>query len=325
MKQKVIVVLGQTATGKSALAIKIALRLNSGQAKKINPPTGGEIISADSRQVYRWLDIGTGKVPGKWVKNDPTKKRPFVSWIFAYKSIPHYCIDFVSPQKIYTAAEFKKCAKSAIADITARGKIPIIVGGTGFWIDTLIFNLLLPNVAPNPKLRLKLSSKKPDELFKILKKLDLKRAKTIDSKNSRRLIRAIEIALALGKIPTVKKRPRYNALWLGVSLPKDELRERIRLRLQKRIKSGMIKEAMALRKSGVSWKRFYELGLEYRFLADFLKAKIDKNEFIELLNRAIRQYAKRQMTWFKKNKKIHWIKSENEARRLIRMHLKKSF
>lgn len=308
-------IVGPTASGKSNLAVKLAKKFS------------GEIISADSRQVYRGLDIGTGKVTGKWMRNDTTKKRPLVGWIFIYKNIPHYCIDFVSPKKIYTAVEYKKCAESAIADITARGKTPIIVGGTGFWIDTVIFNLRLPNAAPNKKLRRRLSSKKTYELFKILKKLDPKRAQNIDSKNPRRLIRAIEIALAPGEIPAVKKWPRYNALWLGVSLPKNELYKKIRTRLQKRVKSGMIKEATALRKSGVSWKRFYELGLEYKFLADFLKAKIDKNEFTELLNRAIRQYAKRQMTWFKKNKKIRWINPHTQSSLifLVQSFLKRNY
>lgn len=293
-KPLVIVIVGPTASGKSDLAVKLAKKFK------------GEIISADSRQVYRRLDIGTGKI---------TKKE--------MAGIPHYLLDVASPKKQFTVVEFKRLAEKKIAEILRKNKLPIIVGGTGFWIDALILNLSLPNVPPDQKLRRRLSPKKPHELFEILKKIDPKHAKKIDCKNPRRLIRAIEVATALGKIPPVKRQPLYNALWIGVALPKKKLYERIRARLQKRLDSGMINEARSLRKFGLSWKRFYELGLEYKFLADFLKKKIGKKEFIENLSRSIRQYAKRQTTWFKKNKKIRWIKTRGEAEKLTVNFMKK--
>lgn len=295
-KPLVIVIVGPTASGKSDLAIKLARKFN------------GEIISADSRQVYRGLDIGTGKV---------TKKE--------MAGIPHHLLDVASPKKQFTVVEFKRLAEQKIKEIIGRNKLTIIVGGTGFWIDALVFNFSLPNVPPDKKLRRKLYLKGATELFKILKKLDPERAKKIDRHNPRRLIRAIEIAMSQDASQPLRKKPLYKPLWIGALIPKNKLYKRIRLRLDKRLRSGMINEAKNLRRSGLGWKRFYELGLEYRFLADLLKKKISKKEFVAGLNTAIRQYAKRQMTWFKRNKKIHWVKSGKEAKKLTADFLKKSF
>jgi tRNA dimethylallyltransferase len=292
-KPKIIIVVGPTASGKSELAVRMAKKFN------------GEIISADSRQVYRGLDIGTGKVPGKWRKLNGKRR-------FIYKNIAHYCIDFVSPQKKFSAAEYKKCAARAIEDIANRGKTPIIAGGTGFYIDSVAYDLSIPEVAPSAKLRRQLEKKSAAELLTLLKKIDPERAETIDKKNPRRLIRAIEIAKALGRVPSLKKSSPYEILWLGMKPPPEILTKRIRKRLLSRMRQGMIKEARRLKKK-LGWKRFYEFGLEYRFLADYLRQKITKKEFKEKLETAIRQYAKRQMTWFKKNKKIRWIKDENTA------------
>lgn len=286
--KSLVIIVGPTASGKSDLAVKLAQKFH------------GEIISADSRQIYRGLDIGTGKI---------TKKE--------MAGIPHYLLDVASPKKQFTVVEFKRLAEEKIKDILRRNKLPIIVGGTGFWLDALIFNLSLPNVPPDKKLRRRLSQKSADKLFKILKNLDPERAKKIDRRNLRRLIRAIEIAMALNSLPPLRKKPIYKALWIGVVAPKDKLHKEISARLNKRVRSGMIDEARRLRRTGLSWKRFYELGLEYKFLANLLRQKIDKKEFIEGLNTAIRQYAKRQITWFKRNKKIRWIKSGKEAQKLV--------
>src|SRR3989344_6085432 len=214
--QKNIAIVGPTASGKSELAVKIAKRFN------------GEIISADSRQVYRGLDIGTGKVPNdfsNYPRISSNASRITTSRIrgkfdiirgkfekYVYKGVPHYCIDFVSPKKVFTVADFKKCAEAAIKDITNRGKIPILCGGTGFYIDSVLYNLPIPNVPPNQKLRKQLSKKSAEELFKILKKMDPKRAKTIDPHNPRRLIRAIEIVKTTGKPVQPHDMPPMNSL-----------------------------------------------------------------------------------------------------------------
>ncbi len=276
-KPGVIVVVGPTASGKSDLAIKLARKLN------------GEVISADSRQVYRGMDIGTGKV---------TKKEQRI--------VRHHLLDVFSPKKIFTVSDFKKLADKSIQDILKRKKVPIIVGGTGQYIDTVIYNLTLPEVPPNYKLRAKLEKQSTEQLFTQLKKLDPQRAKNIDSKNPRRLIRAIEIISATGKpVEPLKSDSPYEAIWLGLN-PKN-LKERIHKRLNQRLRQGMIKEVKKLHTKGVSWQRLYDLGLEYRWISQYLQNKITKKEMVTELEQAINQYAKRQMTWFKRNPKIDWI------------------
>ncbi len=284
-KPKVIVILGETATGKSDLAVKIALRLRSGQAQ------GGEVISADSRQVYKNLDIGTGKI---------TKREML--------GVPHHLLDVANPKKVFTVAEYKKLAETKIKEIIARGKIPIICGGTGFYIDAITKGIVFPEVPPNLKLRKTLEKKPTQELFKILKQLDKTRAKNIDAKNKVRLVRAIEIAKTLGKVPAIAQTvPEYEFIKIGLFLPEKLLKEKISKRLLSRIKKGMLTEVKKLHKAGLSWKRMEELGLEYRFMALYLQNKITKQKMVEKLNSEIYRYAKRQMTWFKRDKEIKWF------------------
>jgi len=295
-KPKMLVILGPTATGKSDLAVKLAKKYN------------GEVVSADSRQVYTNLDIGTGKI---------TKKEML--------GVPHHMLDVVSPKKVFTVSEFQKMAISAMAEIAGRGKLPIICGGTGLYIKSIVDNVVFPEVPPNPALRKKLEKKSAPELFAILKKLDSKRAQNIDKNNPVRLIRAIEIATALGKVPDIKKQKNpYNILQIGLTLPDDVLKNKIHDRLLSRLKKGMVKEAENLHKNGLSWKRMRQLGLEYRYLADYLEKQIQKQELIQKLNTEIWQYVKRQITWFKMDKKIEWFepKQEKEIIKQIDIFLK---
>lgn len=281
-RNKLIVILGQTATGKSDFAVHIAKEIQ------------GEIISADSRQVYKGMDLGTGKI---------TKKE--------MRGITHYLLDVVSPKKVFTVADFKKQADKAIEKIIKNNKTPIICGGTGFYIDAVINNALFPEVPPNAKLRKELSTKSAQELFKILLKLDTDRAKDIDKNNPVRLIRAIEIAKALGSVPPLSPKQglglKYDVLKIGLTLPDEILKERILARLKIRIKKGMLKEIENLHKNGLSWKRMNDLGLEYRYGAMYLQGKLTKDEMIEQLNSQIWHYAKRQKTWFKRDKNTIWI------------------
>lgn len=298
-KPKILVIVGQTASGKSALAVKLARKFN------------GEIISADSRQVYKGLDIGTGKITEEEMKG-----------------IPHYLLDVISPKKTFTVADFKKQAQKKIQEISKKGKLPIVCGGTGFYIDSLIYNMEYPEVPPNPKLRKELGEKSLEELYRLLKGKDTERAEMIDSQNPVRLIRALEIVEALGKVPQIKQETPYDICFIGLERNDNDLKNRINKRIRSRLTQGMIQEAETLYKEGLSWKRMRELGLEYRFLADYSEKIISKKELTEKLEQAIWQYAKRQKTWFKRNKDIVWIdpserKNISEIENLIKEWVKK--
>jgi len=308
IKQKVIIILGQTSTGKSDFAVEVAEQisyLNRSKGLVARASQGevlGEIISADSRQVYRGMNLGTGKI---------TKKE--------MRRVHHYLLDVVSPKKTFSVSRFQKEALKKIKEIGGNHKIPIICGGTGFYIDAVVNGNIFPAVPPNKKLRKELYPKSAIALFGYLQKIDPRRAENIDPKNKVRLIRAIEIAKALGKVPEIQisqrsdlygrgpTSPTLTFLKIGLKLPPEILKKRIRMRLLSRIKKGMITEVKNLHKSGVSWKRMYDLGLEYRYVSMFLQNKLRKEEMIEKLNTEIWHFAKRQNTWFKRDQNIVWI------------------
>jgi len=321
MENKIIVILGPNASGKSELAVKLAKKFN------------GEIISADSRQVYKGLDIGSGKVP----RDRPNKKRIKTnnkrifdknsisferdSSEYLYRGIPHHLLDVASPKRVFTVAQYQKLAKKALKDILKRGKIPIICGGTGFYIDALIYDYQFPKVPPQPKLRKELEKKTTEELFAQLQKLDPERAKNIDKNNRRRLIRALEIVITTHKpVPTLndisvnqRSNQRESAaalavLKIGIKKSPEELKKLIKKRLLKRLKMGLIDEVRRLHyQQGLSWQRLDDLGLEYRYVSRYLRDLITKKEMVKILEREIYRYAKRQMTWFKRDKEIYWI------------------
>jgi len=295
-KPKIIVVLGPTATGKSDVAVAIA--------KKVN----GEIISADSRQVFRGMDLGSGKI---------TKKEML--------GITHYLLDIANPKTFFSVVKYKELAEKAIEKIIAKNKTPIICGGTGFYIDSVVKNIILPEVRLNKKLRSKLEKYSAEKLFKILKKLSPIRAKNIDKNNKVRLIRAIEIAKTLGEVPKiVEKLSKYDFIFIGLDTDNNILKDRIEKRLIKRIKLGMIKEVAKLHKQGTSWKRLESFGLEYRQTALYLQSKIAKDEMIKNLKSEIWHFVKRQRTWFKRNKKILWFKPQRVSQiiKLVQTKLK---
>ncbi len=302
--KKIVAIVGQTATGKSELAVLLAKKFN------------GEIISVDSRQVYKYLDLGTGKVKVKPCKKDNKK--------LCYKNIPHYLIDVASPKKNFSVTTFQKLALKAIRNILKRNKLPILCGGTPFYFYALIEGYVFPKVKPDYKLRKKLEKKEIKELLEILKKLDKKTYTQIDKKNKRRIIRAIEIVKELNKRPKLEKKPLpYPLLILGLKRDKKILKKLIYQRLIKRLKQGMLKEVKDLKnKHKISFKRLESFGLEYRYLSLYLQKKLKKQEMIEQLTKAILDFSKRQLTWFKKDKRIIWLKNKNRAFKLVNQFLK---
>ncbi len=280
--QKVVVIVGRTATGKSDIAVRLARTYN------------GEVISADSRQVYTGLNIGTGKITTREMHG-----------------VPHHILDVCSPKKVFTAHDFVTRAARNLRCIADCGRIPIIAGGTGFYIDALLGNIALAHTPRNDTLRTKLEKQTTSQLLSLLKRKDQKRHADILQKNEQnnrvRLIRAIEVAScprgALGHEAT---HPRYHVCWIGITLPDDALKQKIHARLVARLKQGMVAEARRLHTQGVSYKRMNQLGLEYRYLALFLQKKITKQELIEQLTTKIWQYARRQNTYWRKNKDIVW-------------------
>lgn len=276
-KIHIVCIVGPTAVGKSDFAVEYALKHN------------GEVISADSRQVYKGLNIGTGKITTEEMKG-----------------VPHHLLDVADPNENFNVGKFKELAEKAIADISSRGKVPIICGGTGFYIDAVVNNITYPDVPHNEKLRAELEKKLASELFEMLKKLDSNYALSLNNSeqnNPQRLVRSIEIATALGKIPKISQNDSpYDVTWIKLELPAEELKQRIHLRLQKRLENGMIEEVQSLHKNGLSWERMEEFGLEYRYISRFLRGLITRDEMNSQLQNEIWHYAKRQMLWFKKVK-----------------------
>ncbi len=290
LKPKLIVILGPTASGKTGLSIKLAKTLK------------GEIVSADSRQIYKHLDLGTGKV---------TKKE--------MSGIPHYLLDIVLPSKKYSVGQYQKNAYKIINKIIKSKKIPFLVGGSAFYIYSIVDGWQFPQTKTDWKLRKELEKKSVQELLEILKKLDPKRAQTVEQKNPRRLIRAIEIATQLGYVPELKHNPQYDCLLIGIKREDQELKKLIKKRLLARIDQGMVKEVQNLyRKKILTAKRANELGLEYKWIMKYILNEITSAQMIESLNSDIWRFSRHQMNWFGKDKRIHWVKNQQEAQKLIK-------
>jgi len=282
-KTKIITIVGPTASGKTALSITLAQRFS------------GEIISADSRQVYRGLDLGSGKISREEMAG-----------------IPHHLLDVADPTTIvYTAQDFATAARAAATAMIERGKVPIVVGGTFLYLEMFLGKMSAPAVPPNLPLRTELETLTNPELYQKLALLDSARAEGIDKDNPRRLIRAIEIATALGHVPNVQPEALYNVLTIGLSLPKETLHSNIEKRLKLRLEAGMVTEVENLLALGVSFERLEALGLEYRYITRYLKGEIDYETMCtEILNKS-KQFAKRQLTWLKRDDSINWFEPKN--------------
>ncbi len=337
---KILVIVGPTASGKTALVTKLAKKLN------------GEVVSADSRQIYRGMDIGTAKPPrdGSWVTSHGSRVRSNIknqiSKIYHSEGIPHHLIDIKNPDEDYTVADYKRDAVRAIKKILAKGKLPILVGGTGLYVKAVVENLDIPKVKENPQLRLELEAELGerglDALFKKLLALDPKAAYIVDPKNPRRVIRALEVAITTGKPFTAqrkKKKPLFDACVIGINTPPETLKKRIESRVDEMIKSGFVEEVKNLYSKYGKAKAFEAIG--YREIIEYLEycrpresgnpehkkmvsrfpafawlwtGRHGNDKKMQTLVEAIAQikvntwhYAKRQMTWFRKDRNILWI------------------
>lgn len=274
-KNKVIAVVGPTASGKTAFAVDLAEKI------------GGEIISADSRLVYKGFDIGTAK---------PT--------LDERRGIPHYMIDIAEPEVDYSAGLYVHEAKRIIEDIQSRGKVPIIAGGTGLYINILLMNYDLPKVEPDYELREAL--KLEEDLPAILAELDPETAQLIDKNDRKKLIRAIEIVKTTGKpIQRRKNNPEYEIEWIGLNYPRDVLYDRINRRVDLMFEAGLIDETKnLLQKHGRIPNLLYTIG--YQEVIQYLDGLLTLDEAVDKLKQNTRRYAKRQLTWFRKNPAINW-------------------
>ncbi len=284
-KSKIIVIVGPTASGKTGLAIELAKKFD------------GEVVSADSRQVYKGLDIGSAKVTPEEMDG-----------------VPHHLLDVANPKDVYTAADYKRDATKAIEGILARGKLPIICGGTFFYIDTLLGKVSIPGVEPDEELRAILEEKSAAELFSILQSLDPNRAANIEKDNPRRLIRAIEIAQALGQVPSqLETSCPYDILTIGLNVDMKTHGEILKRRIMERLDAGMVTEVERLIESGVTHDRLEAFGLEYRYISRWIRGLLTRDEMIEELTTKSRQFAKRQLTWLKRDDSIRWFDNKDRS------------
>ena len=290
-KPKVIVICGPTASGKTALSIELA--------KKIN----GEIVSSDSMQIYKYMDIGTAK---------PSKEE--------MQGVKHYLLDFVEPNKRYSVAEYKKDAEKAIEEIISKGKTPIVVGGTGLYVDSLIYGIEYQNIELDEKYRKELEEKAQKEglekLYEEAKKIDPQAMEKISSNDKKRIIRVLEIYKATGKTKTEqeiqsrKNGVKYDYKVFAINMDRENLYERINKRVDIMIEQGLIQEVENLLKKYNEFPTAMQ-GLGYKEVVEYLQGKTTKEEMVEKIKMETRRYAKRQITWFKKNKQIIWIEPQD--------------
>lgn len=283
---KLVVVAGPTASGKSALGIALAQEFH------------GEIVSADSRQVYRGLDIGAAKVT--------PQERALV---------PHHLLDVADPDEIYTVARFQQEATRAINGILARGRQPFLVGGSPHYIQSIVDHLDIPPIPPQPELRAQLEARPLVELLSELERLDPVSAASIDRQNPRRVIRALEVCLVTGQPFSTQRgtaAPLYNCLQLAIDWPRPQLYARIDQRVDERMQQGMIEEVRHLLAQGVTHERLEAFGLEYRFISRLLRGECaSEAEMVQRLKFAIHDFTRRQLTWLRKDQRIVWISGHN--------------
>ena len=293
-KPKVIVICGPTASGKTALSIELA--------KKIN----GEIISSDSMQIYKDMDIGTAK---------PSKEE--------MQDIPHHLLDFVEPNQRYSVAEFKKDAEKAIEEILAKGKTPIVVGGTGLYVDSLIYGIEYQDIELDEKYRQELENRVETEglakLYEEAKQIDPQAIEKISSNDKKRILRILEIYKSTGKTKTQqeiesrKNGVKYDYKVFAINWERELLYERINKRVDIMIKNGLEEEVRNLVNKYTKFPTAMQ-GLGYKEVVEYFDGILTYEEMIDKIKQESRRYAKRQLTWFRKNKETIWLDSENDMK-----------
>ena len=276
MKPKLVVIEGTNASGKSGLGVALAAHY------------GGEVVSADSRQVFRGLDLGSGKITPEEMQG-----------------VRHHLIDIAEPNEFFSMHDFQRLAYEAVDDVQARGRTPFLVGGTGLYVASVIDGYVMSDTEPDLEYRAYLETMDTPKLYEMLR--ELRPEMEIDEKNRNRVMRQLE-KIHDGDDHSAPNAPRYDCLKLGVTWPRPVLRARIDERLDRRLEQGMIEEVQGLLDRGASVEFLKKLGLEYRFITQYLIGEIpDRNEMVELLRIAIKQFAKRQTTWFRRDKDIQWL------------------
>lgn len=276
MKPKLVVIEGTNASGKSGLGVALAAHY------------GGEVVSADSRQVFRGLDLGSGKITPEEMQG-----------------VRHHLIDIAEPNDFFSMHDFQRLAYEAVDDVRARGRTPFLVGGTGLYVASVTDGYVMSDIEPDLEYRAYLETMDTPKLYEMLR--ELRPEMEIDEKNRNRVMRQLE-KIHDGDDHSAPNAPRYDCLKLGVTWPRPVLRARIDERLDRRLEQGMIEEVQGLLDRGASVEFLKKLGLEYRFITQYLIGEIpDRNEMVELLRTAIKQFAKRQTTWFRRDKDIQWL------------------
>ncbi len=292
MAKRIIAIAGPTASGKTALAVELSKRLS------------GEVVSCDSMQIYKGMDIGTAKPDAAEMQQ-----------------IPHHMIDIKEPDERFSVAEFVKCARACIEDILSRGKVPILAGGTGLYMDSVLFNIEFADFEEvpdfNQEMEKLLREQGPKALHEELRKRDPEAAEKIHPNNTRRIIRALEVCEATGKPFTLvsneaKRSPEYEALVLCIDTPREVLYERINRRVDHMLENGLLSEVRALKEKGIGRDTTAIQAIGYKELYDYFDDVLTLDEAVEKIKRESRRYAKRQLTWFRRNKDIKWVSLDKD-------------
>lgn len=294
---RIVCVVGPTSSGKTALGIRLAKEFN------------GEIVNADARQRYTHFSIGTGKPIG--MRGTFEGRRAFL-----VEGVPHYLMDFLDPKVQMTAAEWRESALTAVKGITERKHLPIVVGGTGLYIRSLVDNFSFPKVEAKPHLREAFEKKSLEELAALLVKLDPDAAQAVDLKNPRRVIRALEVVTFTGKPFTAQKKlgkPIVDAFQIGIKWPRETLNKRIDETIEEMIDAGWIDEIREVIAKGIPLDAPAMTSIGYRELLAYIRGQKTLDDAIAMCKMAVHRYAKRQETWFRRDKRIHWVGSEDEA------------